>query len=78
MLGLFDAYDKDLFFIVCHYAYDDRIAFPNVSIGTYYSKAVLHKGLEGYHYKRLVRIKSLKSMLAIIKVIIANIYMSLF
>jgi hypothetical protein len=43
-----------------------------------YSKAVLHKGLKGYYYKRSARIKSLKSMLAIVKVTIANMYMSLF
>jgi hypothetical protein len=78
VLGLFDAYDKDLFFVVYHYAYDDRIAFSNMSIGTCYIKAILRKGLEGYHHKRSVRIKLLKSMLAIIKVMIANMYMSLF
>ena len=78
VLGLFDACDKDLFFVVCHYACDDRIAFPNVSVSTCYSKAVLHKGLEGYHHKRSARIKSLKTMLAIVKVTIANMYMSLF
>ena len=78
VLGLFNACDKDLFFVVCYYAYDDKIAFPNVSISICYSKAVLRKGLKGYYYKRLARIKSLKSMLAIVKVIIANMYMSLF
>ena len=78
VLGLFNVYNKDLFFVVYHYAYNDRIAFPNMSISIYYSKAILHKGLKGYHYKKLVRIKSLKSMLAIIKVIIDNIYMLLF
>ena len=78
VLGLFDACDKDLFFVVCYYACDDRIAFPNVSVSTCYSKAVLRKGLKGYYHKRLAKIKLLKSKLAIVKVTIANMYMSLF
>jgi hypothetical protein len=78
MLGLFDTYNKDLFFVVYHYAYDNRIAFSNISISTCYIRAILYKGLEGYYYKRLARIKSLKSMLAIIKVMIANMYILLF
>ena len=49
VLGLFDACDQDLFFIVCHKTRDDRMASPTVSVRTGCKETVSCKCLESYY-----------------------------